>query len=270
MCQLLQIPFDTSSPDIITHLYEPISPNRQIHCVLESTTNGYTLQLEHLNQYIPLLQAKKKSRKRGSVQCAYSIEPAFDCSQIAQSTDGEEGHWAESLSASSVVATNSTDIHSNRSRPQSTSFLKQLWAALNPVHHHGVMDIAQGEPVCSAAASTDEACIEKTVLAELEGNSVTNRFRFHTTSTLFKDGHLGSVNICTNYIKCKPRKLTISLPAAGGVSDDTVLHSKEPEWNDEFQIYELDFGGRVSRDSIKNFQIEKDGQVVRCYSYNDA
>ena len=233
--------------------------------MLESTNNGYTLKLEHLNQYISLLLAKKKSRKRGSVQCAYLIEPAFDCSLTTHPTYREEGRWAESLSASSLVALNGTDFHSGRSRPQSTSFLKQLWSVLNPVHHQGVMDIAQGEPVSGAAASTNEVGPEKPVLAEVEGNSVTNRFRFLTTSTLFKDGHLGSVNICTNYIKCKPRKLTISLPATGGANSETLLHSKEPEWNDEFQIYELDFGGRVSRDSIKNFQIEKDGQVVCCY-----
>ncbi|KAI5257027.1 Tubby-Related Protein 1 [Manis pentadactyla] len=34
-----------------------------------------------------------------------------------------------------------------------------------------------------------------------------------------------------------------------------VLQNKAPWWNVQRGIYELDFNGRVTRDSVKNFQI---------------
>jgi hypothetical protein len=101
-----------------------------------------------------------------------------------------------------------------------------------------------------------------------------------------------------NYIKCQPRKLAVHLTgaagksaaaatktsakvaatgdidagrnlstegreaAAGETNSDVSLFSRDPDWNERYQIYELDFGGRVSTDSIKNFQIEREGRVV--------
>lgn len=35
-----------------------------------------------------------------------------------------------------------------------------------------------------------------------------------------------------------------------------VMHNKAPLWNENSQVYQLDFGGRVSQESAKNFQIE--------------
>ena len=41
-----------------------------------------------------------------------------------------------------------------------------------------------------------------------------------------------------------------------------VLKNKSPMWNDASQVYQLDFGGRVTQESAKNFQIEyKETQV---------
>ena len=41
-----------------------------------------------------------------------------------------------------------------------------------------------------------------------------------------------------------------------------VLHNKSPMWNAASQVYQLDFGGRVTQESAKNFQIEyKDNTV---------
>ena len=32
-----------------------------------------------------------------------------------------------------------------------------------------------------------------------------------------------------------------------------MLKSKRPYWNPEHAVYELDFGGRINLDSVKNF-----------------
>ncbi|CAJ0930296.1 unnamed protein product, partial [Mesorhabditis belari] len=41
-----------------------------------------------------------------------------------------------------------------------------------------------------------------------------------------------------------------------------TLHNKAPIWNETNQVYQLDFGGRVTQESAKNFQIEVDSKQV--------
>ncbi|XP_074604011.1 WD40 superfamily protein Tusp [Brevipalpus obovatus] len=41
-----------------------------------------------------------------------------------------------------------------------------------------------------------------------------------------------------------------------------LLHNKAPLWNEVNQVYQLDFGGRVTQESAKNFQIEHQGKQV--------
>lgn len=41
-----------------------------------------------------------------------------------------------------------------------------------------------------------------------------------------------------------------------------ILHNKAPLWNEVSQVYQLDFGGRVTQESAKNFQIEFKGNQV--------
>ena len=41
-----------------------------------------------------------------------------------------------------------------------------------------------------------------------------------------------------------------------------VMHNKAPLWNEGSQVYQLDFGGRVTQESAKNFQIEYLGKQV--------
>lgn len=41
-----------------------------------------------------------------------------------------------------------------------------------------------------------------------------------------------------------------------------VMHNKAPMWNESSQVYQLDFGGRVTQESAKNFQIEFRGRQV--------
>ena len=40
------------------------------------------------------------------------------------------------------------------------------------------------------------------------------------------------------------------------------MHNKAPLWNESSQVYQLDFGGRVTQESAKNFQIEFRGKQV--------
>jgi hypothetical protein len=41
-----------------------------------------------------------------------------------------------------------------------------------------------------------------------------------------------------------------------------VMHNRTPVWNSQNQVYQLDFGGRVTQESAKNFQLELNGQQV--------
>lgn len=45
-------------------------------------------------------------------------------------------------------------------------------------------------------------------------------------------------------------------------SQEFMLHNKAPLWNEITQVYQLDFGGRVTQESAKNFQIEHQGRQV--------
>ena len=47
-----------------------------------------------------------------------------------------------------------------------------------------------------------------------------------------------------------------------------VLNNKAPLWNEHSQVYQLDFGGRVTQESAKNFQIEFKGKQVRICAYH--
>lgn len=47
------------------------------------------------------------------------------------------------------------------------------------------------------------------------------------------------------------------------MSDSQIqIHSKTPTWNEQHMIYQLDFGGRVTTKSAKNFQLELDSEQV--------
>ena len=47
------------------------------------------------------------------------------------------------------------------------------------------------------------------------------------------------------------------------MSDSHIqIHSKTPTWNEQHMIYQLDFGGRVTTKSAKNFQLELDNDQV--------
>lgn len=49
-----------------------------------------------------------------------------------------------------------------------------------------------------------------------------------------------------------------------------VLHNKPPIWNEASQVYQLDFGGRVTQESAKNFQVEYQGKQVMQFGRIDT
>lgn len=49
-----------------------------------------------------------------------------------------------------------------------------------------------------------------------------------------------------------------------------VLHNKAPLWNENSQVYQLDFGGRVTQESAKNFQVEHRGKQVMQFGRIDS
>ncbi|GFY63405.1 tubby-related protein 4 [Trichonephila inaurata madagascariensis] len=74
--------------------------------------------------------------------------------------------------------------------------------------------------------------------------------------------------------KLKKRGRTVSdcVPANSNLPPyrEFVLHNKAPLWNDISQVYQLDFGGRVTQESAKNFQIEFHGRQVMQFGRIDG
>ncbi|GAB6027071.1 hypothetical protein CHUAL_013797 [Chamberlinius hualienensis] len=53
-------------------------------------------------------------------------------------------------------------------------------------------------------------------------------------------------------------------------SREFIMHNKAPLWNEHSQVYQLDFGGRVTQESAKNFQIEFRGKQVMQFGRIDG
>lgn len=65
----------------------------------------------------------------------------------------------------------------------------------------------------------------------------------------------------------EPRRLGSSTVCAGR---QFVMYNKAPLWNEGSQVYQLDFGGRVTQESAKNFQIEFRGRQVMQFGRIDS
>ncbi|XP_034945236.1 tubby-related protein 4 [Chelonus insularis] len=57
---------------------------------------------------------------------------------------------------------------------------------------------------------------------------------------------------------------------SGHKPEELVMHNKAPMWNESSQVYQLDFGGRVTQESAKNFQIEYRGKQVMQFGRIDG
>ena len=99
------------------------------------------------------------------------------------------------------------------------------------------------------------------ILAKVDINTFTHGAQF-TGNLAPWNVSLGSIAIAANYFKNEPRRVTVVLPPSLGYHKGFALKSRRPHWNPEHAVYELDFGGHINRDSVKNFQLEHNGEVV--------
>ena len=243
----------------------PLLLDQCMHCFLEpSGHDSYVLKYEFLNQYIPLLQARKKSRKASSLlTSSYEILPAFKCIPSSSSSC----YWA-----SQPFLTQSPEVQLSPqrfSREQARSLFKQLRSAIRPGHSHAVMDTPPQKPSHASPLEALSADSGPLVLAEVERTIPGSLYKLSTTSPLFEDGILGTVNVSTHYLMCKPRKLDIVLSTMKRGEDGDclgvetiVLQSKDPHWNRRFRIFELDFGGRVTIQEHSSGEQWKSGMYV--------
>ena len=68
--------------------------------------------------------------------------------------------------------------------------------------------------------------------------------------------------IAANYFKNEPRCVMVVLQSSPGYHEGFTLKYRRLHWNPEHAVYELDFGGHINRDSVKNFQLEHNREVV--------
>ncbi|XP_063824523.1 tubby-related protein 4 [Ostrinia nubilalis] len=69
-------------------------------------------------------------------------------------------------------------------------------------------------------------------------------------------------------LRNKLKRAGVAAPAGG--RRQLVMHNKAPMWNENSQVYQLDFGGRVTQESAKNFQIEYHGKQVMQFGRIDG
>ncbi|CAH2234363.1 jg5241 [Pararge aegeria aegeria] len=127
---------------------------------------------------------------------------------------------------------------------------------------------------------------------KLRSNLLGTAFTVYDNGKAWRKNHrdpprheLAAVVYDTNVLGFKgPRKMTVILPGmtpdrqrvtiapqddsetllerwkGSSLDDIVVLHNKTPVWNDETQSYVLNFHGRVTQASVKNFQIVHDSE----------
>ncbi|XP_053679881.1 uncharacterized protein LOC128730826 [Anopheles nili] len=70
--------------------------------------------------------------------------------------------------------------------------------------------------------------------------------------------------------KIEPNGVASFSQSPAPVRREFVMHNKAPMWNENSQVYQLDFGGRVTQESAKNFQIEFRGKQVMQFGRIDG
>ena len=268
---LLQAPLDTHSARALESLLDSVPCEQRHHCIIEamdpsSGRSGYTVKMEFCNQYVPILEATRRPRNASKfLTSGFIVRPAFNfnCASSTQ-RDGcraVSNHWMNVPFELTVPDQDCPGTSSEQqTSPAPRSFLKQLCSTFHSGFRRSVVDAAHEQVSQSTPATIFHSM--QPVLAEVNGSAVTNRYQFSSPSRSFQEGSLGTLCILSSLVNCKPRRITLTLQTAGGATPPLMLESKKPDWNERHQIYELDFGGRVNRDSVKNYQIDQNGQVV--------
>ncbi|KAF9941940.1 hypothetical protein BGZ67_003511 [Mortierella alpina] len=154
-----------------------------------------------------------------------------------------------------------------------------LGTAFN-VYSNGRNPFSGGENVNEPAQATT------TTTAQMSAAEVEMKMKDHKNKSLPVRQELGAVIYNPNVLGLKgPRKMTILMNTmtseghmverrptqvkdtligrmtAGDTTDLLVLRNKSPQWNDDTNSFVLNFGGRVSLASVKNFQIVHDNDL---------
>lgn len=245
----------------MSDLLRPLSQGVRLHCIVvpeNETVNesenplpqSFLLKYEQFGSYIPLLRAKQRPRRFFNMR--YQLHP------VERRKERRPDFWGQARSPSQAQ---------RRSRGLRGSIRRhQLTAQTSDTCN----DTAEPSQEAATSVDNDSSNSASLIIAEIEGNTVSKHYKFissyEANGSNRNPALLGTLNVVTHYIKCEPRDITVGLCTGDA---KITLTSKKPEWNQQFGIFELDFGGRINRDSVKNFQIDLNDEVVSCNSNNN-
>ena len=286
----LQLPSFFGSQNL-EHLFAPLPNHRRLHCVLvadedtvETGVGGqqqqghrYTMKYEHFGSYTPLLTSTKKSTSLQLIR--YSIRPVKQSKilttgrQELQLIQDGGSEWATSpLQTAAGCCSTSRQLESTTGTRSRLDRLKKTIYRLRSggiVQDGGPLQEERDPPQpvgCGLNMKETDEHLQCPEIAEVQGNRLKNKFKVMelccSPDPSEPPKQIAHVSINSHHISCEPRDLTISLEKGDESGKKVILTSKKPEWNSRFRVYELDFGGRINKDSVKNFQIEKDGEIV--------
>jgi hypothetical protein len=244
-------------------LFQPLPQNVRLHCTINqvpSCTDNqqqYILNLEHCGTVLPMLQATVTTSKISPFNVNFSIKATSSLMFLAS-----RELWAQCLSF---------QCEGPSTPPRRSSFCrkvltkaKQLFRRRDQLSDAGNhTEITSNVPRSAHCHSGPHPCpnvVGPPILASATVNTVSLRSTFVGNFPSFSQ--IGTLSIDPNYFKNEPRHVIVTLPPLPGCHDRIMLQSKKPSWNQQTSVYELDFGGRVNRDSVKNFQLEFNGELV--------
>ena len=147
-----------------------------------------------------------------------------------------------------------------------TSFRQQEWLSAFPTQFHFLfltILLCNDSDLCSSATRLNQLdCSSEDEEADEAEDNASRDFleSFQRSKIKQKMQHKS---------KGKPRRGSRVQPEDEGpkfqeeIFREFVLQNKAPFWNELSQVYQLDFGGRVTQESAKNFQIEHQANQVR-------
>ena len=130
--------------------------------------------------------------------------------------------------------------------------------------HNSLDFFVQSDRLIESITSMEDLQLPKSI--ELESQTLrpveTSSLRSHSNSCGPSFG-MGRAQISGGGIGSSFGSMTVSTTSSSTTEQHIQIHSKTPTWNEQHMIYQLDFGGRVTTKSAKNFQLELDGEQVR-------
>ena len=234
-------------------LFAPVPDNVRLHCSVDplplpGRDRHFALNLEHCGDVVPIMRATISFSKLTPFITDCFIKPASGV--LFNAVDN---FWTMKSEPSNTSCQNS-----------SSTLAKRIVSRLRRSFSRGQLhDVGSTSPSSSpshrCARSQDHSFLcDPPILAQTTINTLSNTSKF--TRNVLQD--LGSLRIQTNFFKNEPRHLLVTLPPLSEGEAGITLESKRPVWNPNTRVYELDFGGRINRDSVKNFQLKINNEVV--------